>query len=64
MYRVILIFFLILIYFIFLKDEMKELYDIEMIKKWLDFVKMMFRWVFVLLFVLFFIIFDFLYLFE
>lgn len=50
MYRVILIFFLILIYFIFLKDEMKELYDIEMIKKWLDFVKMMFRWVFVLMY--------------
>lgn len=49
-YRVILIFFLILIYFIFLKDEMKELYDIEMIKKWLDFVKMMFRWVFVLMY--------------
>lgn len=49
-YRVILIFFLILIYFIFLKDEMKELYDDEIIKIWLDFVKMMFRLVFDLMY--------------
>lgn len=45
MYRATLIFLLILIHFIFLKDEMKELYDIEMIKKWPDFAKMMLRWV-------------------
>lgn len=45
MYRATLIFLLILIHFTFLKDEMKELYDIEMIKKWPDFAKMMLRWV-------------------
>lgn len=42
-YRATLIFLLILIHFIFLKDEMKELYDDEIIKIWPDFAKMILR---------------------